>query len=65
MKLNLIMQMQRIKQREKKIEGRKFFNDSEVDQELNSLHSLLFDILKYPKLVSRFYLHSYLIFKRE
>lgn len=64
MKLNLIMQMQRIKQREKKIERRKFFNDSEV-QELNSLHSLLFDILKYPKLVSRFYLHSYLIFKRE
>lgn len=56
--------MQRIKQREKKIGRRKFFNDSEV-QELNSLHSLLFDILKYPKLVSRFYLHSYLIFKRE
>lgn len=56
--------MQRIKQREKKIERRKFFNDSEV-QELNSLHSLLFDILKYPKLVSRFYLHSYLIFKRK
>lgn len=64
MKLNLIMQMQRIKQREKKIGRRKFFNDSEV-QELNSLHSLLFDILKYPKLVSRFYLHSYLIFKRK
>lgn len=64
MKLNLIMQMQRIKQREKKIGRRKFFNDSEV-QELNSLHSLLFDILKYHKLVSRFYLHSYPIFKRE